>query len=914
MPNRMPRRRGAMSLAPAGLALALAPAVQAGGGIDLQIDRVEFSQAIQTEEPSLVQVKDRPTMVRVYVNWNKVAYPIVPNVSATLIVNGTTYHQMNDDPMTLDGSDGPLAFNRSINFWIRVSDDFAHCTLQLDPANLIDETSEGNNTLVWDQPFVCREERTIAYTRVNYLDEGKPDSGKVGPGSGELFIRAIYPMPDVTYIAWPSIRVKRTVDDPSLGTDADSSLLIAEMSVARVVRNALSVASGSLPAQHYYAWFPGDLNGNGLAPGPGHVGLGNSESNRYKRTIAHELGHNFDMGHAYQQLGWYGTDVRRLLDRSIIQDQFLKGVMWPAQPTSDAFVSIEEYSHLLFHPWLLCSGSDEPPEAINIIKDIVGHLEGGTAVFDAVFEHQGSELSNDQIGGSLIIQTLDGNEVIDSALQNPSVLVDDSGAGLDQFNVSLRAAVGPLVADRIRVLDAASGAVLGERVASPNPPAASILNLQNGGVVTDGMELQVVANDQDGDSLRHLLFWTADGASWVPILSFLPKDIIYFLVDTNEMAGAPGGTGRFRLLTSDGFHTSVTEITNLTLPAQHAPTVAILWPRQDDTWRTGVGCFLSAAAVDLEDAGSLDGASVQWTSSIDGKLGVGRELFVESLSPGIHQLCVEATDSDGMTTMACTSLEVAGGTPPNCCVGGVRIDEIRVAHPGGPPQLNEYFELGGVPGLPLDCLHYIVVGPGGVVDDVVSLATHHLGPTGRFLCGQTGPLPFWGVMPDMVDDLNFLDAGDRTHLLVCSCSGIVLPPGGDLDTNNDGTLDIVPWECVLDCVRLMDAPPNLPTMECGPTVGPQTNGALPPHVFRCVPNGTWRIGQAPLPGAPDTPGAENPPCFPPGDLDGDGEVAGSDLALLLGSWGAPGGDADLDGDGTVGASDLAVLLGAWTGG
>jgi len=54
----------------------------------------------------------------------------------------------------------------------------------------------------------------------------------------------------------------------------------------------------------------------------------------------------------------------------------------------------------------------------------------------------------------------------------------------------------------------------------------------------------------------------------------------------------------------------------------------------------------------------------------------------------------------------------------------------------------------------------------------------------------------------------------------------------------------------------------------------------------------------------------------PGDLNGDGSVNGSDLALLLGQWG--GCEAcqecvgDLDGDCAVGGSDLAILLGHWT--
>lgn len=49
------------------------------------------------------------------------------------------------------------------------------------------------------------------------------------------------------------------------------------------------------------------------------------------------------------------------------------------------------------------------------------------------------------------------------------------------------------------------------------------------------------------------------------------------------------------------------------------------------------------------------------------------------------------------------------------------------------------------------------------------------------------------------------------------------------------------------------------------------------------------------------------------DLDGDGVVGGSDLGILLGSWGPCAGDcsADLDCNGTVDGSDLGIMLGSW---
>lgn len=48
------------------------------------------------------------------------------------------------------------------------------------------------------------------------------------------------------------------------------------------------------------------------------------------------------------------------------------------------------------------------------------------------------------------------------------------------------------------------------------------------------------------------------------------------------------------------------------------------------------------------------------------------------------------------------------------------------------------------------------------------------------------------------------------------------------------------------------------------------------------------------------------------DLDGDGLVEGSDLGIMLGSWGTCSGcAADLDGDGLVEGSDLGIMLGSW---
>ena len=48
----------------------------------------------------------------------------------------------------------------------------------------------------------------------------------------------------------------------------------------------------------------------------------------------------------------------------------------------------------------------------------------------------------------------------------------------------------------------------------------------------------------------------------------------------------------------------------------------------------------------------------------------------------------------------------------------------------------------------------------------------------------------------------------------------------------------------------------------------------------------------------------------PADLDGNGEVNGADLGLLLSGWGETG-PGDVNGDGTVNGADLGLMLSGW---
>jgi hypothetical protein len=57
--------------------------------------------------------------------------------------------------------------------------------------------------------------------------------------------------------------------------------------------------------------------------------------------------------------------------------------------------------------------------------------------------------------------------------------------------------------------------------------------------------------------------------------------------------------------------------------------------------------------------------------------------------------------------------------------------------------------------------------------------------------------------------------------------------------------------------------------------------------------------------------AELSPALCPADLDGDGQVGGADLGVLLAAWGTEDDLSDFDESGVVDGADLGVLLAAW---
>lgn len=253
-------------------------------------------------------------------------------------------------------------------------------------------------------------------------------------------------------------------------------------------------------------------------------------------------------------------------------------------------------------------------------------------------------------------------------------------------------------------------------------------------------------------------------------------------------------------------------------------------------------------------------------------------------------------------------------SPPAVVLSEIRTDQTGTDN-------DEYFEIKGEPGTVLSGLTYVVIGDGtsaqgsGVVEMALSLDGQVIPADGFFLAAKS-TFTLDGATPDWVipSGLFFENSDNVTHMLVWQFTGAT---GTDLDTNDDGVLDATPWTSVVQSVSLVLSttvpPPSSEWFYSTTTVGPD-GVFVPSHVKYCPSTGTWTMGTFDPTTSDDTPGVANDDCVYtnpcPADLDHDGMVSASDLAILLGGWGTTGA-TDLDGSGITNAADLAVLLGAW---
>jgi len=315
-------------------------------------------------------------------------------------------------------------------------------------------------------------------------------------------------------------------------------------------------------------------------------------------------------------------------------------------------------------------------------------------------------------------------------------------------------------------------------------------------------------------------------------------------------------------------------------------------PGQEDCNGDGVGDACDTAIVDCDGNGISDDC----------------ETFADCNENGINDICdlADGTLHD----------DNANGLPDECEFPSVavQLQEIRIDQPDA--DNDEYAEIHGYGAPTLDGLFYIVIGDGsggsGVIENVTDLTGITIPESGTLLLAEDADT--LGAVTDAIVPLNFENSDNVTHLLVMNFYGSL---GDDLDTDDDGVLDSMPWTEIVDGVRIIEDPTGGEhTYGDVEQVGPTVDGFVPAHVYRYTSScGNFVIGTYdPFDVlSADTPGSENPACPNncPEDIDENGVVAVADILALIGEWGSANSNLDLDGNGIVGVSDLLMIIAAW---
>ncbi|TNF31658.1 MAG: hypothetical protein EP329_12015, partial [Deltaproteobacteria bacterium] len=161
--------------------------------------------------------------------------------------------------------------------------------------------------------------------------------------------------------------------------------------------------------------------------------------------------------------------------------------------------------------------------------------------------------------------------------------------------------------------------------------------------------------DSEGAPLFAALDYSPDGGeTW----QFVARDVVggAYDLDLTDLAATDQGVLRVRV--SDGLMTRVATVGPLIIPPR-APFLRIESPA-DGARFAGKRAMTLRARARRPGAGALDDGAIAWTSDVDGPLGTGRRLSLMAswLTPGTHVLTARATDG-GPAATASVTIEVA---------------------------------------------------------------------------------------------------------------------------------------------------------------------------------------------------------------------------------------------------------------
>ena len=658
--------------------------------VDLTVSAVQINQGVQFGATSLVA--NNTTIVRVTVSTN--GGGVIAGVDAALRMSvnnvpvaGPPIFSING-PITAPAAPNLANQNDTLNFMILapVSND-VDFTVEVNPNRNVVETDYANNTFtVTNRVFLCKEIIELPYVPINYTFNGAglPAENLMEPGIGDGFLRGIYTTEwNYHKIATPPLTWSQDINS---STSALHNTL-----------NSTRFAMSPVPP-FIYGWLPGNpYSGNGQAGGiPGTTAFGNTELTRFQRTFAHEFGHCIGLQHNSVTVGTVGFDEEHHLKDTQnlpqIHASSQSDVMVAGLLTNQAWVASGSYNQLLNHAAAQCATGDDEgdgtvPMPMLAISGVIMH-DTRAVTLDPVTRFRRGILTENNPNGDIRIDAVNaaGNTIWSRAFRTDtareSCEPDARGNPVlsehGPFFVMFPETVAGEAVHEIRVIDVATGNLLSSRVRSANVPQVAITAIEplkrqpqnDGGAKSDRIAGRVrinwSASDADGDTLTHTLTYTPDnGATWSAVVVNTNATSVEF--DTADLPTSSGASGRFSLVSTDGLNTSESDEGGIALGEANPPRTFLLTPNNTNVFPRYAPIAFHGTSWDPEDR-LLNGASMVWTSSLDGQIGSGRLFIKSDLSVGTHVITLTGTDSANMSSFRQITITISPRTviSPDC--------------------------------------------------------------------------------------------------------------------------------------------------------------------------------------------------------------------------------------------------------
>jgi hypothetical protein len=641
---------------------------------DLTVDRLEVTQGLQDGANSIPLVQGRRTVVRAFLGIGANPGPVL-DVTGSLEGYAGAAKVGSLSPFNPNGKINAPSdpdwknINDTLNFELPpewTSQPALRLVVKVNPGrSVVEDNYDNNERSIFVSPLACNG-ISVGYLPVHYAP---PAGAAADPGAsirvGQQFMQKIYPVSDtgLTYAPRGAITFMQNIND----ADADVALLES-------LRDTLAISSPPHP-DRIFGWLPSlayDDNGAAFVSGTAAFGNDTEAPDRWRRTFAHELGHNYGLRHPNPDLTTAGDHWFDVYDRVIkpvpvsVGGTDLLDFMVPARLEPEAWISPQNYKYLIGKLCSSAAGAASPGLSQVgdnlIVSGSIANTTPATGTLNPLFRLSTVTASDPLIGTQYCVDLKGVSANLLASYCFNLGFDGDSATPLDSAGFGMVIPY-PTGLSRVELTETSCGTVLSSQVASAHAPSVSVSYPNAAGLTLSGSQtITWAGSDLDGNPLTYDVLYSRDnGGTWMGVGARITGTS--FSLDFSTLPGTNGVSGLIKVLVSDGFHSAEDTSNDPFTVGNKVPLANILSPSTGAAFTPGPQIILDGSGVDFED-GSLSNSALSWDSSQDGALGTGRLLEV-NLTAGTHTITLTVTDSGGLTSSASIQITVVEPAPMN---------------------------------------------------------------------------------------------------------------------------------------------------------------------------------------------------------------------------------------------------------